>query len=480
LIEELRRLQDSVPPVPAGEIRRLMAQELGRPLEAVFRRFDDTPVAAASVAQVHAAELHSGAAVAVKVVRPGIARKIRGDIRLMYALAGRLEKVFESARGIGAVNVVREFERTVFQELDMQLEAASMEKFARRFRATDAIVVPKVHWDFTTRSVLVMDFVAGVKVDQVAQIRALGINPREIAMIGLRCLSRQLMEFGFFHADPHPGNTIVMADGRVALIDFGIMGYLDEELMQQIALLFLGYAERDYDRVLDALTAAGVVDPERVDLSRFRADLKEISEPFYGRSLQTIQVMEVYAQVMDLVLRHGIRLPRNLLLLLKTFIQTESLGKILGSDASILEVIKPYAHQLLQRTADSGRLLRQLGLDAHLGGGLLRSVPRLLGDLLRRAARGQVRIELRHSGLDAIEGQMERGINRLTVGLIIAASTIAGSLVLNSSQAVIEFRPDWLGGQCFSLTALLGVLGYSIATLLGLWLIVAIIRSRRL
>ena len=214
----------------------------------------------------------------------------------MYFLAGKAEKALEIGRVIGATNLVREFERNIMRELDMMIEAGSIEKFARNFEEVEEIYIPKVYWDYTTRSVLVMEHIEGMKMDQVEEIRAAGIDPKEVAMIGLRSFSRQLMLYGFFHADPHPGNTIVMYDGRVSLVDFGITGYLDEEMMRQIANLFLGYAEHDYDMVMDALMDAGLIN-EEMDLKAFRNDLKDVSESFYGRSLQHISVKDVYDQI---------------------------------------------------------------------------------------------------------------------------------------------------------------------------------------
>ena len=278
-IEELKKLQDSVPPVPFDKIEKRLEKELKQPVKAVFKSFETESLASASVAQVYSAELFSGEKVAVKVIRPGIERKIREDIRLMRYLAEKLEKVFDVARIIGAGNIVNEFERTVFKELDMFIEAGNIEQFSRNFRFTEEIHIPKVFWEQTTRSVLVLEFIPGIKVDLVDDIVKQGIDPKEIAMIGLRSFSRQLMEFGYFHADPHPGNTIVMPDGRVGLVDFGIMGYLDNEMMQQVACLFLGYAEHDYDLVMEALVGAGLIDEDSVDMKSFRMDLKEVSEP---------------------------------------------------------------------------------------------------------------------------------------------------------------------------------------------------------
>jgi ubiquinone biosynthesis protein len=479
-VEEFKKLQDRVPPLAFAEIKQLLEAELRQPLAALFADFSTESIAAASVAQVYAARLFSGARVAVKVVRPGITKKIREDIQLMYTLAAKLEKNFELGRILGATNIVQEFERTIFNELDMFREAGNVEKFAAHFQYVEDICVPKVYWELTTKSVLVMTFIEGVKVDEVAAIRAAGIDPREIALIGLRSLSRQLMEFGFFHADPHPGNTIVMPDGRVGLVDFGIMGYLDEETMHQVAYLFLGYAERDYDLIMEALLASGVLPAEGVDLAAFRRDLKDISEPFYGRSLQTISVRDVYEQVMQLVSKYRICLPRNLLLLLKTLIQTEALGKTLGSDASILTVMRPYARQLLQKGYESRKILRNMGQDLRNSAGYLKSAPKLIHDILKQTAMGKQAVELRHTGFDQLDQKFERGVNRLIIGLIISASTIAAALILNSTQTVVQFQVRLLGYQTLSLTAILGVAGYSIATVLGLWLIISIFRSGKL
>lgn len=475
-IEELKKLQDQVPPVPFEAVRAVVETELGGVLAEHFAEFSAVPVAAASVAQVHRGRLHSGEVVAIKVIRPGIARKIRDDVRVMFLLAERAERSLEIARLVGAVNLVKEFERTIFRELDMYIEAGNIEKFAANFHGSREIHIARVHWDFIRRSVLTMEFIPGVKMDEVEAIRSLGIDPKAVALIGLRSFSRQLMEFGFFHADPHPANTLVMNDGRVALVDFGIVGYLDEETMSQVANLFLGFAEHDYDLVMDALDDAGLFH-EGLDRRAFRIDLKDISEPFYGRSLQTISVRDVYDQVMGLVLKYRIRMPRNLLLLLKTFVQTEALGKILGSDASLLEVTRPYARRLLQRGYDARRLFRGAGREARTLGGYLRTLPRLLHQVLQRTARGEHRMEVRLGGLDPLVRRMERGLNRAVIGGLIAASTIAGSLILSAPVHILSIR---IGEEDIPLTALLGITGYSIATLLGIWLIVSIFRSGKL
>jgi ubiquinone biosynthesis protein len=479
-IEELSKLQDQVPAVPFSQIQPVIEGELGRSLDDIFDTIAHQALAAASVAQVHAARLKSGERVAVKVIRPGIHKRIQKDIQLMYYVAEKIENRLELGRILGAVNLVKEFERTIFRELDMLVEAGHIERFAESFKEIDEIHIPRVYWEHTSKSVLVMEHIDGIKMDNVAEIKRHGIDPQEVAMIGLRSFSRQLMDVGIFHADPHPGNTLVMYDGRVGLVDFGIVGYLDEETMLQVAHVFLGFAEHDYDLVMEAFEAAGLLDPEGMDLKRFRLDLKDLAEPFYGRSLKTIAVKDVYDQTMRLVFKYRIRMPRNLLLLLKTFIQTEALGKILDSDASLLEVTRPYAKKLLERGYEAQKLLKNMGREIKTAGGYLRWMPKLTHDILKRIASGDHHLELEHSGLERVSKKFESGLNRLTIGLVISASLIAASLILNSSNKIFLFTVDFMGLQTFSITDLLGMTGYCIATLLGLWLIFSIFRSGKL
>jgi ubiquinone biosynthesis protein len=479
-IDEFTKLQDQVPPVPFNYIRDIIQKELRRPLEDIFAEFAREPIAAASVAQVHLAKLFSGEQVAVKVVRPGIDKEIKKDIRLMYAFAKRAEKTFEIARIIGAINLVKEFERIIFKELDMFIEAGNIEKFAKNFKEVKEIHIPRVYWDTTTKSVLTMEHIPGIKMDRVEEIKAHGIDPKEIAMIGLRSFSRQLMEFGFFHADPHPGNTIVMFDGRVGLVDFGITGYLDPETMQHIANLFLGYAEHDYDLVMEALLDSQLINENTMDLKSFRRDLMDTSEPFYGRSLKTVSVKEVYDQVILLVYKYKIHLPRNLLLLFKTFIQTEALGKILGSDASLLEVTKPYAKELLKRTYMSKSILRNIRKDTLAIGDHMKVMPKLVHDILDQTAKGKQRIELRHTGFQKINIHLVKSINRLIIGIVISSSLIAGAMVLNAPQHISSMTFNLFGFEKIPLTAVLGFTGYIIATFLAIWLIIMILRSGKL
>jgi len=376
-LEEFKKLQNRVPPVPFEEIRAVIEREFKHPLSDIFVSIEEESLAAASVAQVHLAQLVEGERVVLKVIRPGIDKKIREDIGLMYYFARKLENAFEIGQIIGFVNIVKEFERNIFRELDMYIEAGNTGRFFENFKDSREIYIPRVDWKHTSKSVLVMEYIEGIKLDRVDEIEEHGIDPQEIAMIGLRSFSRQLMEFGLFHADPHAGNTIIMYDGRLSLLDFGIIGYLDEKTMLEIANVFLGYAEHNYDMVMEALVDADIISEESVNLKNFRDDLRDISEPFYGRSLHTISVKEVVDQVMQLLRKYHIRLPRNLMLLFKTFIQAEAFGKILGSDASLLEVTRPYAKKMLKQGYETRKWAHYIVKDFRSTHGYLRVFPKM-------------------------------------------------------------------------------------------------------
>ncbi|WP_459918033.1 ABC1 kinase family protein [Desulfocicer niacini] len=479
-VNEFKKLQDQVQPLPLTVISSVVERELGKPLTVLFHRFNSESIAAASVAQVHEAWLFSGERVAVKVIRPDILPIIRKDIRLMYYLAHKMENRSERCRMLGVVNLVKEFERTIFNELDMFVEAGNIERFRNNFKHTHELHICKVYREFTSRSVLVMEYIDGIKVDQVEAIKVAGIDPGDVGLIGLRSFSRQLMEFGFFHADPHPGNTIVMPDGRVSIIDFGLVSYVDDDMMKELANICLGFADHDYDLVMDALKEMGLLDNKEIRLKEFKADLKEVSEPFYGRSLPTISVKEVYDKVMQLVLKHRVIMPRNLLLIFKTFVQNEAIGKKLGCTSSILQIARPYAERLLKKSFEPDQLFKRFNADARKIAGHLESMPASFSGFLANAADNTLSMEIRHTASAPLHQSLERGINRLIVGIIISASTIAAALILNSSQKLFDIDLGFAGFPKISLTVLLGVSGYVIATFLGLWLIISILRSGRL
>ncbi len=478
-IQEFKKLQDNVPPFHHGEIEKIIKKEYGADVttDKLFKSFNFKPIAAASIAQVHIATLHTGEEVAIKMQRPNIEKIIKQDIRILYKLASILENNLEESKLFDPMGLVNEFEKTILKELDFIAEASSIDKFRENFKNFKDIYIPKVYWDYTTHNILVIERIHGIELDEIVKIQEAGHNPKKVASIGLNCFCKQIMEDGFFHADPHPGNSMVMADGRVALIDYGITGYLDKDMMECLANIFIGYAEHDYDKLIETFFAMDILTDDKY-LPLFKQDLKETSEPFYGRSLKHINMREVFDKIIQICIKHNIKLPRNLLLLFKTFLQIESLGRKLDPEVSVLETAKPYAKRLLEKGQDHHTILKKLKKEVTEMYSLIKIIPDNVNKVLVKLIDGKQRIELMHLGLDNIDTDLVRGINRITVGMIISASLMGSAWVISARSDILLINIVGIGKV--SLTTLLGICGYNIATILGIWLVFSIIRSGKL
>ncbi|HEY8531681.1 MAG TPA: AarF/UbiB family protein, partial [Limnochorda sp.] len=307
ILAELEHLQDDVSEVPFPQIRQQLEAELGRPLSEAFREFDPAPLAAASIGQVHRAVLHSGEEVAVKVQRPGIEEIIAVDLEILQSLAGLVEERFQPDF-VRPRELVDQFARTLRAEMDYELEARNMEGFRRRFQHAPKIRVPRVYWDLTTHRVLTMDFVRGVKISDIQELDRLGVDRRELAVRGARVFLEQVLIHGVFHGDPHPGNLFVEADGTLAVVDFGMVGRLDEEALANIADLFIGVMNRDADRLVQALIRIGAVEGT-VNRRGLKMDMEDLIDRHYGKPLHKLEVGQIISEAFELTRRHRIRMP---------------------------------------------------------------------------------------------------------------------------------------------------------------------------
>lgn len=476
-VEEFKKLQDSAQSFPFESVEALVEGELGAPIGDLFAEFDEKPCAAASVAQVHIAQLHSGEKVAVKIQRPDILKIVGRDLRIMYKIARLVERNFEEALLFDPVAIVREFEKTVNREMDFTIEAANIEKFSRNFSSIADVHIPAVHWELTSKSILVIEYLEGVRLDDVQGMIAMGVDPIEVAGIGLRCFGKQILEDGFFHADPHPANSMVMPDGRVALIDFGIIGYVDNEMMGHIATLLVGYAEHDYSVVIRALADMEFLRDD-MDLPAFKRDLIDVSEPYYGRSIKHVRMADVFDSVVKMAMKHKIKMPHNLVLLLKTLVQIEALGRGLDSDLNILETLKPYARKLLEKTKSLPLTAMEIKDDLAAIGVELKGFPTLTSKLLKQVIANKLRFEISHFGFEQFDNDFGRAVNRLTVGFVISATLIGSAQIISSQNSIAMVAMPF--GIEISITTLLGLFGYNLATVLGVWLIVSIFRAGKL
>jgi ubiquinone biosynthesis protein len=377
IADELARLQDRVPPFPPDQVLAVLERAYGRPAAAVFERFDPVAIASASVAQVHLAVLPGGREVAVKTLRPGIAPVIVEDIALLNVAAGLLERLWKDGRRLKPREVVAEFEKHLGDELDLIREAANASQLRRNFAGSPLLLVPEVHWDYCTQDVMVMERMVGTPVSQVAALREQGIDVPALARAGVEIFFTQVFRDGFFHADMHPGNILVSADGRYIALDFGIMGTLDETDKNYLAQNFLAFFRRDYRRVAEVHVESGWV-PEDTRVDEFEAAIRAVCEPIFDRPLKEISFGKVLLRLFQASRRFNVEIQPQLVLLQKTLLNIEGLGRELDPDLDLWKTAKPYLERWMAEQVGWRGLLRHVEREAPQWGVLLPQLPRLL------------------------------------------------------------------------------------------------------
>ncbi len=360
-IDELSQLQDRVPPFPNPQAMRLLESELGRPLKEVFQEISAQPIASASLGQVYRATLQSGEVVAVKVQRPLLAARIRADLQLLRSLARQLDrypKLFPGAEWLGAID---EFDRVIHEEMDYHREAANAAQFRDNFRDWRAIYVPRVFTEFSTDRVLVLEFVSGIKVTDLTALRAAGHEPRRINELLYRTYFKQLLEDRFFHADPHPGNLLVMADGRLAIFDFGMVGRLSEELQRQIVDAFFHLYNRDVQGIVDDLIGLGFLAPH-ADLAAIRRVVAEVMTRKLNLKLGEVRFKELTYDLAPVIYQHPITTPARFTYLMRALMTLEGVSIQMNPDFNFFDVARPFVKDYLLRQ-DSARL-RKLAMES--------------------------------------------------------------------------------------------------------------------
>ncbi len=387
IAEELAKLQDRVPPFPAALARAAIESSLGRPIAQIFASFEDEPLAAASIAQVHAARLNSGREVVVKVLRPGMRERIERDLEVLYTLAELGQRYWPEARRLRPSELVQEYEKTILDELDLMREAANATQLKRNFAGSDLLYVPEVFWDLCRTDVMVMERIHGIPISDMARLRALGTNFARLAENGVRIFFTQVFRHNFFHADMHPGNIFVLADDperpRYAAIDFGIMGTLDPRDQHYLAENFLAVFERDYHRVAVLHLESGWVPPQtRID--EMESAIRTVCEPIFDRPLADISFGHLLLRLFEISRRFNMQIQPQLMLLQKTLFNVEGLGRELYPQLDIWSTATPILREWMRERVSVRRLVKNLWRQLPEVVESLQSLPGLLKESVRR------------------------------------------------------------------------------------------------
>ena len=467
-IDELGKLQNAVPALPWDAVLPQLREDLGAEPEAVFARVEHEPLAAASLAQAHRAWLADGSAVVLKIRRPGIRDTVEADLRLLKHLAVIVEKNLPELRRYHPQRIVQQFSASLRRELDFAAECRNAERIAHNFAGRDDIVIPRVYWQWTCERLNVQECLEGVPGRDLAAVDAMGLDRVQLARTGAGLVLKMVLEDGFFHADPHPGNIFYMPDGAIGVIDFGMVGRVTEQRRFQIVRLLHGLVVHDSAAVAEVL-ADWTEENNDIDEVRLQESADVFVDQYRGVPLKDLRMGAMLGDVTAMLREHGLSLPADLALMIKAFLILEGMGRQLDPDFDMASEARPYLERaMLERFAPDVLVRRGRRTLSGLVD-LLRDMPRDVHRLLQSARRGKLQMHIEVDTLRAFGEQVDRAANRLTMGIITASLVIGSSIVMNSVGGGVSNR--WLMA--------LGVLGFVGAALCGVWILFSIWRSGR-
>jgi ubiquinone biosynthesis protein len=453
MADELAKLQTSAPADAIDAVRKTIADELGKPPEHVFSEFDPKPLASASIAQVHTARLKTGERVVVKVQHPGITERVVSDLDILRKLAEWAEKYSTQLRLYQPTAAVAQLHDTLMNELDFRMERRNLDRFNRNFAKDPRVHFPHAHADLSGRRVLTMEFLDGIPGREQARIAAAGTDPGNVALVGANVYLDMVFRDGFYHADPHPGNFLVLPEGVLGILDCGMVGRLDNELREEIESILMAIVARDSQRLADGFVRLGSVPPD-FDRAALRADIDNFLAEYADLPLEELDLGAALKGITDIIRSHRILLPVSISLLLRLLIMLDGTGRKMNAGFSLAEVLRPYYLKLLKRRYSPRRMLRELQRSYRDWAHLVETLPRDLSTLLRRIGIGAFELHVEHR-------RLERTVDRLVQGVLIAALLVGSSLMWAAQAPPVLFDD----------ISICGVLGFALAMLLAVRLV---------
>ena len=465
VITELRKLQERVPPFGGREAIQIIEHDLGAPIARLFLEFDPKPLAAGSLGQVHRARHLDGTPLAVKVRRPNVVHDVERDLSLMARLAELVERHIPEAEIFDPVGLVTQFARSIRREMNFGREGRTLDEFRRLFRQDATLYVPRVFWDLTGEAVLTMEFLDGLSVHDPEVLRGAGVPPEQFAANGARIFIKMAFEFGLFHGDPHPGNIRVLQGGVIGLIDYGMVGRLEEEKREQLVELLVSVTKGDVRRCTEQVLLLGKPS-HPVDRALLQTDVRDFIETYYGVPLERINVGGLLSDFVGILSNHGIRYPADLMLLIRAILTLEGVGRNLDPNFNLAMYLAPSIEQIVRDRYNPQRMARRIFDDASDLAGVLRDLPGQVGQTLEKLSNNELEIHIQHHHLEKLIVEVDRSSNRVVVGLVMSALILASALVLRTTESNAWY---WVAVPAFTLSSLLGV-----------WLIYGVFRSGRL
>lgn len=468
ILKELEKLQDNVPSFPFEQVTRIIEDELGSPLQEIFSWIDEEAIAAASIGQVHRAQLRTGEMVAVKVQRPGIKTMIETDLEILLDLATLAEHRMERMERLQLRDVVEEFAKSLRNELDYSIEARNAEKIEKQFEKDSTIHIPAIYWDYSTRIVLTLEFVEGLKLNQLEEIQEMGHDHKAIAEHLVRALFQQVLIKGFFHADPHPGNIFLLRNGVISFIDFGMVGRLTLDMKENLASMIIAMMHHNTESMIKAILRIGIV-PDEVNLPLLTNDVDELREKYVDVPMSRISLGEAISDLFTVAFRHRIRIPSDFTLLAKCFLTLEGIVEKLDPQLSMMDMAQPFGIKLLKERYRPGTIADRIWHNLTDYSDLLVDLPKQLKDLMGKLVKGRIRLEVSVPELDIFLRKLDRITNQISFSIVLLAFSIVMAGIVIASA---------LGHQPILLWHIPAIeVGFSMAALMLLWLFISIFKS---